>query len=123
MLFGQIIQVHRVRQEVTPHEGSASVVGHGAGGLRTTTSGFRKVLRRFAAALFLQRAVGPKWQKDYIEFWERQRVRILEKIISAFHRNDAATMAGKSGSFLRAPAAYQGELIPRAAYVLSMLRS
>jgi aminopeptidase N len=68
--------------------------------------------------------VGPKWQKDYIEFWERQRTRVLDKNNFGISPNDAGPLwmgirliSPKTGQ------AYQGVTYSKGAYVLAMLRS
>jgi len=78
----------------------------------------------FAAGLFLQQAVGPKWQKDYIDYWERQRVRILEKNNFGVSANDAGPLwMGLRLESPRTERAYQGVTYSKGAYVLQMLRS
>jgi aminopeptidase N len=74
--------------------------------------------------LFLQQAVGPKWQKDYLDFWERQRVRILEKNNFGVSPNDAGPLwLGLRLISPRSEQAYQGVTYAKGAYVLLMLRS
>src|SRR5436189_5035442 len=80
MLFGQInSRFTGFVQEVTPHEVAHQWFGHGVGWASYHDQWLSEGFAEFAAGLFLQQAMGPKWQKDYIDFWERQRVRILEK--------------------------------------------
>ena len=62
--------------------------------------------------------------KDYIDFWERQRVRILEKNNFGVAPNDAGPLW--LGVRLISPhtaSAYQNVTYPKGAYVLHMLRS
>ncbi len=81
-------------------------------------------LAEFAAGLFLQQAAGPKWQKDYIDFWERQRVRILEKNNFGVSPNAAGPLwLGLRLIAPRSLQAYQGVTYSKGAYVLLMLRS
>jgi len=75
------------------------------------------------AALFLQQAVGPKWQKDYVEFWERSASASSTKTISRFHRMTPVRCGWDSAGFRpRSGQAYQ-EYYSKGAYVLAMLRS
>jgi aminopeptidase N len=68
--------------------------------------------------------VGAKWQKDYIDFWERQRVRILEKNNFGVSPNDAGPLwMGIRLISPRSAQAYQGVTYSKGAYVLAMLRS
>ena len=125
MLFGQInSRFTGFVQEVTPHEVAHQWFGHGVGWASYHDQWLSEGFAEFAAGLFLQQAMGPKWQKDYIDFWERQRVRILEKNNYGVSPNDAGPLwmglrliSPKSGQ------AYQGVTYAKGAYVLSMLRS
>ncbi len=125
MLFGQInSRFTGFVQEVTPHEVAHQWFGHGVGWASYHDQWLSEGFAEFAAGLFLQQAMGPKWQKDYIDFWERQRVRILEKNSFGVSPNDAGPLwlglrliSPKSGQ------AYQGVTYSKGAYVLSMLRS
>jgi aminopeptidase N len=68
--------------------------------------------------------MGPKWQKDYLEFWERQRLRILEKNNFGVSPNDAGPLTmGLRLVSPRSLLAYQGVTYSKGAYVLLMLRS
>jgi aminopeptidase N len=68
--------------------------------------------------------VGPKWQKDYLDFWERQRTRILEKNNFGVSPNDAGPVwMGERLVSPRTGDAYQGVTYSKGAYVLLMLRS
>ena len=68
--------------------------------------------------------MGPKWQKDYLEFWERQRLRILEKNNFGVSPNDAGPLwLGLRLISPRSELAYQGVTYSKGAYVLLMLRS
>jgi aminopeptidase N len=125
MLFGQInSRFTGFVQEVTPHEVAHQWFGHGVGWASYHDQWLSEGFAEFAAGLFLQQAMGPKWQKDYTDFWERQRVRILEKNSFGVSPNDAGPLwlglrliSPKSGQ------AYQGVTYSKGAYVLSMLRS
>jgi len=68
--------------------------------------------------------VGPKWQKDYTEYWERQRKRILDKNSFGVSPNDAGPLwLGLRLVSPKSAQAYQGVTYSKGAYVLSMLRS
>jgi hypothetical protein len=125
MLFGQInSKFTGFVQEVTPHEVAHQWFGHGVGWASYHDLWLSEGFAEFAAGLFLQQAVGPKWQKDYIDFWERQRVRILEKNNFGVSPNDAGPLwLGLRLISPRSPQAYQGVTYSKGAYVLLMLRS
>ena len=125
MLFGHIdSKFTGFVQEVTPHEVAHQWFGHGAGWASYHDQWLSEGFAEFAAALFLQQAVGPKWQKDYIDFWERQRVRILDKNNFGVSPNDAGPMwMGIRLISPRSAQAYQGVTYSKGAYILSMLRS
>ena len=68
--------------------------------------------------------MGPKWQKDYVDFWERQRKRILEKNNFGISPNDTGPLwLGLRLISPRTERAYQNVTYPKGAFVLSMLRS
>jgi aminopeptidase N len=125
MLFGQInAKFSGFVQEVTPHEVAHQWFGHSVGGASYHDQWLSEGFAEFAAGLFLQQAVGPKWQKDYTEFWERLRERILEKNTFGIAPNDAGPLW--LGLRLISPKTEQGYVnltYPKGAYVLSMLRS
>lgn len=125
MLFGQInSKFTGFVQEVTPHEVAHQWFGHGVGWASYHDQWLSEGFAEFAAALFLQQAMGPKWQKDYIDFWERQRVRILDKNNFGVSPNDAGPLwLGLRLISPRSGQAYQGVTYSKGAYVLSMLRS
>jgi hypothetical protein len=125
MLFGQInSKFTGFVQEVTPHEVAHQWFGHGVGWASYHDQWLSEGFAEFAAALFLQQAMGPKWQKDYIEFWERQRVRILDKNNFGVSPNDAGPLwLGLRLISPRSGQAYQGVTYSKGAYVLGMLRS
>jgi len=78
----------------------------------------------FAAGLFLEEAVGPHWQKDYLQYWERQRTRVLDKNNYDISPNDAGPLwLGLRAISPRSPQAYQGLTYSKGGYVLLMLRS
>ncbi len=80
LMFGQINDKFTgFVQEVTPHEVAHQWFGHGVTWATYHDIWLSEGFAEFAAGLFLQQGVGGKWQKDYLDFWERQRVRILEK--------------------------------------------
>lgn len=125
MLFGQInAKFTGFVQEVTPHEVAHQWFGHAIGWASYHDQWLSEGFADFAAALFLQQAVGPKWQKDYIEYWQRQRERILEKNNFGMAPNDAGPLwMGLRLISPRTSSAYQGVTYSKGAYVLSMLRS
>jgi len=125
MLFGHIdTKFNGFVQEVTPHEVAHQWFGHGVGWASYHDQWLSEGFAEFAAGLFLQQAMGPKWQKDYLEFWERQRVRILEKNNFGISPNDAGPLwLGLRLISPRSENAYQGVAYSKGAYVLLMLRS
>jgi hypothetical protein len=125
MLFGQINNKFTgFVREVTPHEVAHQWFGHGVVWASYHDVWLSEGFAEFAAGLFLQQAVGPKWQKDYIDFWDRQRVRILEKNNFGIAPNDAGPLwLGIRLISPRSEQAYQGVIYSKGAYVLSMLRS
>jgi hypothetical protein len=125
MLFGKInSRFTGFVQEVTPHEVAHQWFGHGVGWASYHDQWLSEGFAEFAAGLFLQQAMGPKWEKDYIEFWERQRQRILEKNNFGVSPNDAGPLwLGLRLISPRTGQAYQGVTYAKGAYVLSMLRS
>lgn len=125
MLFGQInSRFTGFVQEVTPHEVAHQWFGHGVGWASYHDQWLSEGFAEFAAGLFLQQAMGPKWEKDYIDFWERQRQRILEKNSYGVSPNDAGPLwLGLRLISPRTGQAYQGVTYSKGAYVLAMLRS
>ncbi len=125
MLFGRIdAKFTGFVREVTPHEVAHQWFGHGVGWASYHDQWLSEGFAEFAAGLFLQQAVGPKWEKDYLDFWERQRVRILEKNNYGISPNDAGPIW--MGLRLMSPKtaqAYQSVTYPKGAYILSMIRS
>lgn len=125
LLFGQInTKFTGFVQEVTPHEVAHQWFGHGVSWASYHDLWLSEGFAEFAAGLFLQQAVGAKWQKDYIDFWERQRVRVLEKNNFGVSPNDAGPLwLGLRLISPRSAQAYQGDTYSKGAYVLLMLRS
>ena len=125
MLFGRIdSKFTGFVQEVTPHEVAHQWFGHAVGWASYHDQWLSEGFAEFAAALFLQQAVGPKWQKDYIDFWKRQHDRILEKNNFGVSPNDAGPLwLGLRLTSPRSEQAYGGVTYSKGAYVLSMLRS
>jgi hypothetical protein len=125
MLFGQInTKFNGFVQEVTPHEVAHQWFGHGVGWASYHDLWLSEGFAEFSAGLFLQQAVGKKWEKDYIDFWERQRLRILEKNNFGVSPNDAGPLwLGLRLNSPRSAQAYQGDTYSKGAYVLLMLRS
>jgi hypothetical protein len=125
LLFGKIdAKFTGFVQEVTPHEVAHQWFGHAVGWASYHDQWLSEGFAEFAAGLFLQQAVGPKWQKDYIDFWERQRTRILDKNNFGVSPNDAGPLwLGLRLISPRTEQAYQGVTYSKGAYVLAMLRS
>lgn len=125
LLFGRIdTKFTGFVQEVTPHEVAHQWFGHAVSWASYHDQWLSEGFAEFAAGLFLQQAVGEKWQKDYIEFWERQRTRILEKNNFGVSPNDAGPLwLGIRLISPRSEQAYQGDTYAKGAFVLSMLRS
>ena len=125
LLFGQInAKFTGFVQEVTPHEVAHQWFGHYVGWASYHDQWLSEGFAEFAAGLFLQQAVGPKWEKDYIDFWERQRVRILDKNNFGVSPNDAGPLwLGIRLISPKSEQAYQGVTYSKGAYVLAMLRS
>ncbi len=124
-LFGHIdAKFSGFVQEVTPHEVAHQWFGHGVTWASYHDQWLSEGFADFAAGLFLQEATGPKWEKDYLEYWERQRTRILDKNNFGIAPNDAGPLW--MGLRLISPNssnAYQGVTYSKGAYVLQMLRS
>jgi hypothetical protein len=125
MLFGRInSKFTGFVQEVTPHEVSHQWWGHGVGWASYHDQWLSEGFAEFSAGLFLQQAVGGDWRKDYIDFWERLRQRLLEKNNFGVAPNDAGPLwMGLRLISPRTENAYQNVTYPKGAYVLQMLRS
>lgn len=125
MLFGHIdSKFSGFVQEVAPHEVAHQWWGHTVGWASYHDQWLSEGFAEFSAGLFLQNAMGPKWQKDYVEFWERLRLRTLEKNNFGIAPNDAGPIW--MGFRLIAPKTengYQNVTYPKGAYILAMLRS
>jgi len=125
MLFGSINDKFTgFVQEVTPHEVSHQWWGHAVGWASYHDQWLSEGFAEFSAGLFLQQGVAGDWRKDYIEFWERLRQRILEKNNFGVAPNDAGPIwMGLRLISPRSENAYQNVTYPKGAYVLQMLRS
>jgi len=125
MLFGSIdSKFTGFVQEVTPHEVAHQWWGHAVGWASYHDQWLSEGFAEFSAGLFLQNAVGEKWRKDYIEFWERLQKRILEKNNFGVAPNDAGPLwMGLRLISPRTENAYRNVTYPKGAYVLQMLRS
>jgi hypothetical protein len=125
MLFGQINNKFTgFVQEVTPHEVAHQWWGHGVGWASYHDQWLSEGFAEFSAGLFLQQGVAGDWHKDYIEFWDRLRQRILEKNKFGVAPNDAGPLwMGLRLMSPRTMDAYQNVTYPKGAYVLQMLRS
>jgi peptidase M1-like protein/carboxypeptidase family protein len=125
MMFGRIDnQFTGFVQEVTPHEVSHQWWGHTVGWASYHDQWLSEGFAEFSAGLFLQQAMGKDWRKDYIEFWERLRHRVLEKNNFGVAPNDAGPLwMGTRLISPRTQNAYQQVTYAKGAYVLQMLRS
>ena len=125
MLFGHINNKFTgFVQEVTPHEVAHQWWGHAVGWASYHDQWLSEGFAEFSAGLFMQQAYGKDWRKDYIEFWERLRVRILEKNNWGVAPNDAGPIwMGLRLVSPRSENAYQNVTYPKGAYILAMLRS
>ena len=125
MLFGTIDRKFTgFVQEVTPHEVAHQWFGHSVGWASYHDQWLSEGFAEFAAGLFLQQAMGPKWQKDYIEFWDRLHARLLDKNNYGISANDAGPIwLGWRLNSPRTERGYTNVTYPKGAYVLSMLRS
>jgi hypothetical protein len=111
-------------REVTPHEVAHQWWGHAVGWASYHDQWLSEGFAEFSAGLFLQNAFGNDWRKDYIEFWNRLRERILEKNNFGIAPNDAGPLwMGLRLISPRSENAYQNVTYPKGAYVLQMLRS
>lgn len=111
-------------REVTPHEVAHQWFGHSIGWASYHDQWLSEGFAEFAAGLFLQQAVGPKWQKDYREFWDRLHKRLLDKNNFGVSPNDAGPIwLGERLVSPHSAQAYQGVTYGKGAFILSMLRS
>ncbi len=111
-------------QEVTPHEVAHQWFGHSVSWASYHDQWLSEGFADFAAGLYLEEATGPKWQKDYVEYWDRQKRRILEKNNYGIAPNDAGPLwLGLRLISPKTPRAYQGVTYSKGAYVLLMLKS
>ena len=125
MLFGHIdSNFNGFVQEVTPHEVAHQWWGHAVGWASYHDQWLSEGFAEFSAGLFLQMAVGEKWKKDYLEFWDRQRKRILEKNSYGISPNDAGPLwLGLRLISPKSRQGYQGVTYSKGAYILLMLQS
>ena len=125
MMFGTInAKFTGFVQEVTPHEVAHQWWGHAVSWASYHDQWLSEGFAEFSAGLFLQQAVAGNWRKDYVEFWDRLRQRILEKNSYGIAANDAGPLwMGQRLTSPRTESAYQNVTYPKGAYVLQMLRS
>jgi aminopeptidase N len=110
--------------EVTPHEVAHQWWGHAVGWASYHDQWLSEGFAEFSAGLFLQQAMGPKWQSDYIQFWDRLKKRVMEKNQFGVAPNDAGPIwLGERLISPRSASAYQNVTYPKGAYILAMLRS
>jgi len=111
-------------QEVTPHEVAHQWWGHAVGWASYHDQWLSEGFAEFSAGLFIQQARGKDWVKDYVEFWDRQKRRILEKNKFGVAPNDAGPLwLGLRLISPRTEDAYQNITYPKGAYILAMMRS
>jgi len=124
-LFGSVIpELTGFVQEVTPHEVSHQWFGHSVAWASYHDQWLSEGFADFAAGLFLKEATGPKGQKDYLDYWDRQKRAILEKNSYGVSANDAGPLwLGQRLISPRSPQAYQGLTYSKGAYVLQMVKS
>jgi hypothetical protein len=125
MLFGTInAKFTGFVQEVTPHEVAHQWWGHAVPWASYHDQWLSEGFAEFSAGLFLQQGVAGNWRKDYIDFWDRLRQRIIEKNNYGIAPNDAGPLwMGLRLVSPRTENAYQNVTYPKGAYVLQMLRS
>lgn len=124
-LFGQInTSFTAFVQEVTPHEVAHQWWGHAVGWASYHDLWLSEGFAHFSAALFIQQATGKDWHKDYIDFWERLRKRIVEKNEWGIAPNDAGPLwLGERLISPHTATAYQYVTYGKGAFVLAMIRS
>jgi Peptidase family M1 domain/Carboxypeptidase regulatory-like domain len=124
-LFGTIdMNFSGFVQEVTPHEVAHQWFGHSVGWATYHDQWLSEGFADFAAGLFLKEALGPKGEKDYLDYWDRQKHRILDKNTYGVSSNDAGPLwLGLRLIAPRSGQAYQGLTYSKGAYVLQMLKS
>jgi len=124
MLFGENRGLTDFVREVTPHEVAHQWFGHGVGWASYHDQWLSEGFAEFSAGLFLEQAMGPKWQNNYLDFWERERKAVIQKDSFGVSPNDAGPLwLGLRLISPRTPDAYQGDTYSKGAYVLLMLRS
>ena len=125
MLFGGISsRFTGFVQEVTPHEVAHQWWGHAVSWASYHDQWLSEGFAEFSAGLFLQQGVAGDWRKDYIDFWNRLKDRVLEKNNFGVAPNDAGPIwMGLRLVSPRSSNAYQDVTYPKGAYVLQMLRS
>jgi len=125
MLFGTIDSSFTgFVQEVTPHEVAHQWWGHTVGWASYHDQWLSEGFAEFSAGMFLQFAVGKDWRKDYLQFWERLRQRVLQKNNFGISPNDAGPLwMGLRLISPRSEQAYQQVTYAKGAYILQMLRS
>lgn len=125
MMFGNIdAKFTGFVQEVTPHEVAHQWWGHAVGWASYHDQWLSEGFAEFSAGLFLQQGVAGDWRKDYIEFWDRLKKRILEKNNFSISPNDSGPLwMGLRLISPRTESAYQNVTYAKGAYVLQMLRS
>jgi hypothetical protein len=124
LLFGNInSKFTGFVQEVTPHEVAHQWWGHAVGWASYHDQWLSEGFAEFSAGLYLQQAVAGDWRKDYIEFWDRLRHRVLENSYEVAPNDAGPLWMGLRLISPHTPDAYQNVTYPKGAYVLQMLRS
>jgi hypothetical protein len=125
LLFGHINNSFTAFvQEVTPHEVAHQWWGHAVGWASYHDQWLSEGFAEFSAALFIQQATGKEWHKEYVQFWERLRKRIVEKNQWGISPNDAGPIwLGERLVSPRTGSAYQSVTYCKGAYILAMIRS
>jgi Carboxypeptidase regulatory-like domain/Peptidase family M1 domain len=111
-------------REVTPHEVAHQWWGHGVAFASYHDEWLSEGFAEFSAGLFLQQAMPGKWEKDYLQFWDEKKKRILEKNNFGVAPNDAGPLwLGRRLDSPKSESAYFFVTYAKGAYVLQMLRS
>jgi aminopeptidase N len=124
MLFGGINNSFTAFvREVTPHEVAHQWWGHAVGWASYHDQWLSEGFAEFSAALFIQQAT-KDWHKDFVEFCEGLRKRIVDKNQWGVSPNEAGPIwLGERLISSRTASAYHSVTYGKGAYILAMLRS